>query len=84
MTGNRGKTTSKIPLLGILVPILGMSGCTTTIVQPILPCPDRPVLESISVEEQAGMDPSTVFKLGENQLKLKTYAKKLEIRAGCE
>ena len=80
----KGKMWLLIPLLGILVPILGMSGCTKFVVQPTLPCPPRPVLESISIEEQASMDPSTVFKLGENQLKLKTYAKKLEVRAGCE
>jgi len=87
MNGRLYLTSGKlryIPILGITCVVLGMFGCTRTIVQPTLPCPPRPVLESISVEEQANMDPSTVFKLGENQLKLKTYAKKLEIRAGCE
>ena len=84
----RGKITSKIPLVGILVPsmaaMLLISGCTTTIIQPVLPCPDRPVLESISVDEQMSMDPAVIFKVAENQLRLKAYAKKLEVRAGCE
>jgi hypothetical protein len=81
MTGNGCKLGIIIPLLGILVTL---SGCVRTIVQPVLPCPPRPVLESISVEEQAGMDPAVIFKVSESMLKLKAYAKKLEVRAGCE
>ena len=77
----RGKMWFLIPLLGILVPF---SGCTRTIVQPSLPCPARPVLASITVDEQMSMDPAVIFKVAENQLRLKAYAKKLEVRAGCE
>lgn len=91
-------------------------GCTRTIVQPTLPCPPRPILESTSTEDMLNIYPDKFVKLAKEysndplflegieqladeqgksaeavilgaakrQLKLKTYAKKLEVRAGCE
>lgn len=81
MNGNRCKLSALILSLCIVVTL---SSCVRTIVQPVLPCPPRPILEPLSVEEQADMHPMTVFKVAENQLRLKAYAKKLETRAGCE
>jgi hypothetical protein len=64
--------------------ILLLSGCTAYAVKSDVPCPARPTLEPISVEEQMAMEPSTVLKVATNLLALKNYAKKLEVRAGCE
>jgi hypothetical protein len=77
--------TGNIPNKGIYVVILTLilSGCSTYAVKSDVPCPDRPDLAAISVEEQMAMDPSTVLKIAQNQLELKRYAQKLEVRAGC-
>ena len=40
-------------------------------------------MEPISVAEQIEMNPETVLKVAQNQLRLKEYAKRLEIRANC-
>lgn len=64
--------------------ILTMSGCATTATSTKLPCPDRPVLEAISLEQQLQMDSFVLIIVINNQLALKEYALKLETRAGCE
>lgn len=69
----------KIPLLGILVPLLG-SCCTTPV---DYPCPDRPELMPVPVDLQIQMPPDAVWIVAENQLALKRYARKLEEIAGC-
>ena len=70
--------------LGILVPILGiMAGCTTYAVKSDVPCPQRPVLTAIPEDLQLRMGEDAVFIVGSNQLALKAYAKKLEVRSGC-
>jgi hypothetical protein len=71
----------RVLLIPCLTLILG--SCCTTATEPDLPCPSRPVLEPISVAEQIEMNPETVLKVAQNQLRLKEYAKRLEIRAGC-
>ena len=72
-----------IPILGILIPILGISGCTCFTVKSDLPCPSRPVLEGFVLEDLDSMTDEAQRKAAQNQIKLKTYAKKLEARAGC-
>ncbi len=69
-------------LLSCLILITG-SACTTIEVAAPLPCPARPVLAPITVEMQIEMQPATVLIVAQNQLKLKTYTKKLEARAQC-
>jgi len=64
--------------------ILLISGCSTTATSTKLPCPDRPVLEPISLEQQLQMDSHVLIIIINNQLSLKEYALKLETRAGCE
>lgn len=73
----------KIPLLCIFVPILG-TGCSTYQVQSDIPCPPRPILESITPVEQLSIDPQVLQKIVDNQLRLKSYSKKLEARAVCD
>ena len=85
-----------IPRLGTLIPTLGisniyilfaflyMTGCSTYTAIPDVPCPDRPVLTAIPEDIQLQMGEDAVFIVTENQLALKSYAKKLETRAGCE
>ena len=86
---------SNIPCGGINIPVSGISnililgvigcliGCTPIVVQPDLPCPAKPILVPISVAEQILINPQVIRKLAENQLALKTYARKLEVRANC-
>ena len=62
---------------------LVMSGCTTHVVKSELPCPQRPVLTAIPEDIQLRMGEDAVFIVGSNQIALKTYAKKLEVRSGC-
>jgi len=69
-------------ILGTLVLILS-TACTTVSVQPTLPCPARPMLEAFVAEELESMTPSAQKKAANNQIHLKGYSKKLEIRAGC-
>ena len=74
-----------IPKIGILILILGMlAGCgTTTIVAYDGPCPLRPLLEPISVEQQLGINPHVVRIIADNQVKLKQHIKNLESLSGC-
>jgi hypothetical protein len=67
-------------LLILCLPLILGSCCT---IEPDLPCPPRPNLEPISVAEQIEMNPQTVLKVAQNQLRLKEYARRLEIRANC-
>ena len=73
----------KAILTSFLILIIGTSCCSTPPTDP-LPCPPRPVLEAITVEEQLAIAPDVVLKIASNQIKLKEYAKKLEVRAECE
>lgn len=75
LTRISGKVYTILPLLVVL------SSCTT-VTYP-LPCPARPTLEPITPEEQREIDPDVIRRMAENQLALKTYAKRLESRAGC-
>jgi nitrous oxide reductase accessory protein NosL len=69
-------------ILLLIVTVL-LSGCATWKAKPV-PCPVRPVLESLTMEELSSMDIETMEKIGSNQIRLKEYAKKLEIRAACD
>jgi len=80
----RGIFRNALHLLGILIPLLGMYGCTTTVVQSDVPCPARPHLISITADQQLAMDPQVREIVIVNQVELKVYAKKLEVRAGCD
>ena len=73
-----GKSIVIIPFMVLL-----FASCVTPVLDS-LPCPPRPNLEPITPEEQMEMDAHVVGKVAQNQLKLKTYAKRLESRAGCE
>ncbi len=59
------------------------TGCTTTVVQNDVPCPPRPVLASFTIVELNIMATSTQEKIAANQIKLKAYSEKLEVRALC-
>jgi hypothetical protein len=61
-----------------------MVGCTTTKVGSDLPCPPRPTIAAFTIEEIGTMTPVIAEKIAFNQVNLKAYAKKLEVRAGCE
>ena len=72
-------------MVGVLILLFSMVGCTTTIVRPYDgPCPLRPELEPISVEMQIEMQPKTVLIVAQNQLKLKQHIIDLEDLSGCE
>lgn len=71
--------SGKICAITLLLVLI--SSCTT-VTYP-LPCPARPTLAAITPEEQRAIDPDVVRRMAENQLELKTYAKRLEARAGC-
>ena len=64
--------------------ILTAGSCSKTVVEPSVPCPNRPVLIELSEDLQLQMPPDAVFIVGQNQLALKEYAKKLEARLKCE
>lgn len=77
--------TGKIPKLGMLILILGMlSGCCSYAVKNDAPCPERPKLTAIPQDLQLRMPPDALWIVGQNQLALKEYAKKLEARACLE
>jgi len=78
------KCMGNVPKLGTLILILGMFGCTTYSVQSDVPCPSRPTLTPITPQQQLSIDPQVLEIVIVNQLILKTYAKKLEVRASCE
>ena len=64
--------------------ITAISSCSKTVVEPSVPCPNRPVLVELSEDLQLQMPPDAVFIVGQNQLALKEYAKKLESRLKCD
>ena len=68
----------------ILTLLIGISSCTTLTVEPDVPCPNRPTLEAFVAEELTSMTDEAKRKAAQNQIKLKGYAKKLEVRAGCD
>ena len=70
-------------LMSILPLFLIMSGCSCFTVKNDAPCPERPDLLSMPVDLQLRTPDDAKFIMGQNQLALKEYAKKLEVRAGC-
>jgi len=82
-----------IPKIGILIPKLGiisillpllLVGCgTTTVIGYDGPCPLRPQLEPITVEQQIEISPHVIRIIADNQLKLKRHIKDLETLSGC-
>ena len=84
MSGNIPNLGTRSLVLGMFLLFNGLQGCTTYTAKPDLPCPDRPVLTAIPEDLQLRMPEDVVFIVGSNQLLLKTYAKKLEVRAGCD
>ena len=62
---------------------LVLAGCSHFSLNTI-PCPDRPVLEAYSSEELRAMSVESMEKIVTNQIRMKEYAKKLEVRARCE
>ena len=84
-----GKMLRKIPPLVkvTLIPALLLvilSGCWSYAVKSDVECPVRPTLSAIPQDLQFRMPPDALFLIAENQLLLKKYVKKLEVRAGCE
>ena len=63
--------------------LLLLSGCCSYAVKNDAPCPERPELIPVPVDLQIQMPPDAVWIVAENQLAMKEYAKKLEVRAGC-
>jgi hypothetical protein len=57
--------------------------CGTTVINSDIPCPPRPFLEGFVASELNSMTDEAKRKAAQNQIKLKAYAKKLEVRAGC-
>ena len=53
------------------------SGCANTLVEPLC-LPERPVLQDISIEEQIEINPHTLLKVAENDLKLKSHVRRIE------
>ena len=49
-----------------------------------VPCPARPTLEAFTAEELVPVDVRTQGKIARNQIKMKSYAQKLEARALCD
>lgn len=70
----------KILILGSLL----LVGCETYEVKSDVPCPARPILEAFVDGEIESMTREAQGKIARNQIKLKQYAKKLEVRAFCE
>lgn len=70
-------------LLSCLILTTGSACHTIEIVEP-LPCPARPTLVAVSPELQQQAPEELIQIVSDNQLKLKAYAKKLEVRASCE
>jgi hypothetical protein len=63
--------------------ILTTGSCTRFVVQPELPCPDRPELMPLPVDLQLQMPVDAIWIVAENQLALKSHIQKLESRLGC-
>jgi hypothetical protein len=70
--------------LSVLVVILvNIAACSTTIVGYEGPCPLRPELQPIPAELQVDIPPHTLAIIVENQLKLKQHILDLEALSGC-
>ena len=64
--------------------LLLLASCgTTTVIGFDGPCPLRPQLEPISVEQQIEIDPQVIRIIADNQLLLKRHIKDLETLSGC-
>jgi len=61
-----------------------MGGCETTEIMSDVPCPNRPALINLEMDEILRMEEETMIKVASNQIMLKEYAQKLEVRAGCD
>ena len=72
------KTLATLPFLVIL------TACETIEVAAPLPCPAYPELETIDPELAEETPQIVRTKVQENYLRLDTYIRKLEARAGCE
>ena len=77
------RSRSLVLLTSFLILTIG-SGCERFVIQSDIECPARPLLEPITPAEQQLIAPETLGKIANNQIKLKSYAKKLEARAKCE
>jgi hypothetical protein len=64
----------------IVVVLTYIVGCSTVTPDP-LPCPPRPILSPISQELQLQTPIEVLEIVTENQIRLKAYAKKLEVRS---
>ena len=67
-------------LIPLLILTIGTSGCSLfkeRLIDPLC-LPERPSLESISIEEQRAMDRETLRKVAENDVKLKSWIVKAE------
>ena len=63
--------------------ILTAGSCTRFVVQPELPCPDRPELMPLPVDLQLQMPIDAIWIVAENQLAMKSHIQRLESRLGC-
>ena len=69
--------------LALIVAFLS-TGCETIKVQSDVPCPSRPVIQVFTGEELDAMPDTAIKKAASNQIRLKAYAEKLEVRANCD
>ncbi len=76
--------TRHTPILGTLISLVLIQGCSTTVQVQEMPCPPQPLLHPITIEEQQQIDPDVLERLANNQIELKAYAKRLRVRAKCK
>lgn len=64
----------------ILVATIGslvLTGCATHIAEPLC-LPGRPLLQVVTIEEQAGIQPLVLEKIATNEEKLKSHVRQIE------
>ena len=66
-----------LKVLTILLILTTTSGCANHFINPLC-LPHRPTLESVSIEEQIEIQPSTLIKIAENDSKLKQWVVSVE------
>jgi len=65
----------------LLIPMI--VGCETVRNDDPLPCPPRPLIDGLTIEQQQLMGGEIVKIVDRNQSALIEYAERLEVRLGC-
>lgn len=61
-----------------------IAGCANAPIDEPLPCPPRPLLIGLTVEQQLAIEPETLVTIDYDQSQLIEYAERLEIRLECQ